>query len=60
MAAYAWARSRSLFSRLWTETTVSSSDETVEQKTAKAASRKIAHTNKRFLIALKDGGIFLS
>ena len=60
MAAYAWARSRSLFSRLWPVIINSSSKEELEPLNSTEFGEKIIDSNKRFMTALRDGGIFLS
>ena len=49
MNAYAWARSKSLFSRLWPEKVQTNSDKVPELATSKKTLQKTNSTNQRFL-----------
>ena len=60
MAVYAWARSRSLFSKLWPVNGQGTMIEKGQLDTAKDFKEQRMDSRKRFLNALRDGGIFLS
>ena len=60
MGVYAWTRSRSLFSKLWSANDSVTLKGNVPLDEVTDLKEKRTNSSKRFLNALKDGGIFLS
>ena len=60
MAAYAWARSRSLLSRLSHLSEETPIDEKVQHERPKGGFEGETLSNERYFAALRNGGIWLS
>ena len=60
MAVYAWARSRSLLTKLCSFNDQVTLEDKVQLAKAKGCNVRKTASSKRFLNALRDGGIFLS
>ena len=60
MAVYAWTRSRSLFSKLWSANDQVTLKGKVQLDKGKDFNEKRTDSSTRFLNALRDGGVFLS
>jgi len=60
MAVYAWTRSRSLLTKLWAFNDQATLEDKVQLDKAKGCNERKTASSKRFLNALRDGGIFLS
>jgi len=60
MASFAWAKSRSLLSRIWPLFGQSFLVNKVDHQISNEASEIKDISNERYLSALKDGGIWLS
>ena len=60
MAVYAWARSKSLFSKLWFANDHVPLKGKAQLDKEKDFYQKRTDSSQRFLNALRDGGIFLS
>ena len=60
MASYAWAKSRSILSRLWPLFGQSFLYKKVDHQISNETAELKVMSNERYLSALKDGGIWLS
>ena len=60
MAVYAWARSRSLLAKLWSINDRATIKDKVELDQCNDLDERTTVSSKRFLNAVRDGGIFLS
>ncbi len=60
MAVYAWTRSRSLLSKLWNVNDQVTVADKVLLQNQKDLHEQRNDSSKRFLNALRDGGVFLS
>ena len=60
MAVYAWTKSRSLFSKLWPANNQVTLKEKIQLDQRQDLNEDRTNSSKRFLDALRDGGIFLS
>ncbi len=60
MAVYAWARSRSLVARLWSLNDQATIKDKLQVDQDNDLEERTTVSSKRFLNAVRDGGIFLS